>query len=115
MSCVLVESFDVFPRNTVQLPFHFEAFFLGFVEVVLHFFDQVSCFVLLLPSLSKLPKLVSDHSSFSFFLFFVHDCSLNHVVQFGFSFRTFLTAFVPRICLFFHSFSAEISLHIPCG
>ena len=35
--------------------------------------------------------------------FFVHDCSLNHFVKFRFSLNTFLTAFVPRICLFFHS------------
>ena len=40
------------------------------------------------------------------FLSFVHDCGFNHLVQFQFSFQTFLTAFVPRICLFFHSGSA---------
>ena len=71
----------------------------GFVEVALHLFVQVSCFVLLFPSLSNLSQQISDHSSFSF-LFSVHDCSLDHLVQFGFSFHTFFTAFVPRICPF---------------
>ena len=55
-SSFLVEGLDVFPKNTVQLPFHFEAFMLGFVDVALHLFDQVSCFVLLFSSLSKLSK-----------------------------------------------------------
>ena len=74
MSCgrpsLLVKSFDVFPENRVQLPFHFVTFVLGIVEVALHLFDQVPCFVLLFPSLLKLLQQIPDHSSFFFVLVF---------------------------------------------
>ena len=84
-------------RTRSHLPLHFVTFVLGFVEIALHLFNQPSCFVFL-SLLEQLP----DHSSFFLFLFFVHDCSLKHFVQFRFSFHTFLTASVPRVCLFFH-------------
>ena len=63
-SLLYIKNFNVFSENSVQLSFHFVAFILGFVEVVLHFFDQISCFILLVPSFSKFSKQVSDHSSF---------------------------------------------------
>ena len=50
-SQLFVKSFNLFPENPVQLPFHFVTSVLGFVEIALHLFKQPSCFVLLFPSL----------------------------------------------------------------
>ena len=59
--------------------------FGGFVEIALHLCKQSSCFVLLFPSLWS----CSSNSMIiplSFCLsFYVHDCSVNHFVQFRFS------------------------------
>ena len=70
-----------------------------------HLFDQVSCFVLFFSFLSELLKQISYRSSFSFLLFFIHDCTLDHLVQFGFPFCTFSTAFVPCYLTFLSQWS----------
>ena len=89
--------------NTVQLPFHIVALISGFRRGCV---ASLRSGFLLRPHLRlfyEASKQVSDHMSFSFFLLFVHDCSLDHLVQFGFFFCIFFTAFVPRMCLFFLS------------
>ena len=99
-SYFFLKSFNVFPEYSVQLPFYFVTSILGLVEIALHLFNQASCFILLFPSLLELLQQIPDHSSFFSFLFFVR---FNHLAHVRFSFRTFPTAFVPRICLFFHT------------
>ena len=106
MSSLTVESSDVFPQNTVQLPFHLVAFILDFVEVVLHFFDQVSCFVLFFPSLSEPPIEGLWSFLFLFLVVFRPWPQPQTICAIRFLFSHFLHSFCSTA-----SFSAEIYFH----
>ena len=57
-SLFFVRSLDVFPENSVQLPFHFVTFVVGFVETALHLFNASFSSSLLFWSCSSSPLII---------------------------------------------------------
>ena len=101
-SSFFVESFDVFSTECGSASFPRRSFYCGRRRDCAAFLRSSFS---LRPPLSKLPKQVFDHSSFSF-LFFVHDYRLNHRVQFG-------SLFALSLQLLFHVFVSFRSQWFP--